>query len=100
MAEKIIVAHKGIPCTPPVVDGVEFLPLGEDDIYVGECSEEVAAHITRIPEFVRYGGGLPFPADSRGEAGRNRLAAEEQTSPAAEAPDESGKGRGKGDTKK
>lgn len=64
MADLVIVAHKGIPCTPPIVDGVEFFPLGEDDIYVAECSEETAAHITRIPAFVRYGGGLPFPGST------------------------------------
>ncbi len=54
----VILAHKGAPCMPPVVNGVNFSPLGEDDIWVGECSEEQAGALTRNPAFTRYGGAL------------------------------------------
>lgn len=54
----VILAHKGAPCMPPIVNGITFSPLGEDDIWVGEASEEQAVALTRNPAFNRYGGAL------------------------------------------
>lgn len=61
MSAPVVIAHRGMPCDPPIIDGVEFRPLGEDDVWVAECSEELAADLTRIPAFTRYGGGTPVP---------------------------------------
>jgi len=75
MADMVIVAHKGKPCTPPVIDGLVFIPLGEDDIWVSEGSEEQVADLTRNPAYSRYGGGLPFPVSTDPEAAAAEAAA-------------------------
>lgn len=67
MAGMVIVAHKGIPCTPPLVDGVAFQSLGEDDLWVAECTEEQAADFTRNPAYKRYGGAVALGGRSQAE---------------------------------
>lgn len=61
MAEdRVFIAHQGKPCDPPIVDGIEFTPLDDaSGLWIGACTEEQAAHTTRIPQFVRYGGQPP-----------------------------------------
>lgn len=54
--ETIKIAHKGLPCDPPIVEGVTFAPLGEDDLYVGEATQDQADRLLRIDAFKPYGG--------------------------------------------
>lgn len=83
--ERVIVAHLGAPCTPPVVDGIEFVPLEEDGLFVAEVSEEQAADLCRIPAFTRYGGSKQFPVPSAGDVDQQALAAQ---AAAAQSADE------------
>lgn len=82
----VVLAHKGAPCTPPVVNGIVFAPLGEDDIWVGDCSEEQAASLTRNPAFSRYGGALAPPASPAPAAAPDpEVVAAQEAAAAAEA---------------
>lgn len=81
--EHIIVAHLGAPCTPPIVDGIEFVPLDEDGLFVAEVSEEQAADLCRIPAFTRYGGSKQFPVPPVGDADQQALIAQAAAAAAA-----------------
>lgn len=68
----VIIAHRGSPCDPPLVDGVMFASHPEDaGLFLGEATEEQAANLTRIPAFTRFGGDtsklgfLETPPDAR-----------------------------------
>lgn len=56
----VLIAHRGLPCDPPVVEGIPFRAHPEDsDLYLAEVTEEQALDLTRIPAFTRYGGNKP-----------------------------------------
>lgn len=57
---KVILAHIGAPCDPPIVNGVSFHHT-EGTLWLGETDEETAQLLTRVPAFRRYGGKLEVP---------------------------------------
>lgn len=57
---KVILAHLGPPCDPPIVNGVVFR-RAEGQLWLGETDEATAQLLTRIPTFRRYGGKLEVP---------------------------------------
>ena len=56
----VIIAHEGMPCDPPIVEGYEFKPHPEDaNIYLAEVPEEVAERWIRVTGFKAFGGKVP-----------------------------------------
>lgn len=89
--EKILISHEGMPCDPPVVDGVEFTqidpPLGV--LWVGEATPAQAENMLLIPAFQVHtpgdasngtgspaGGDGAFPTDAEVEAMTKAMALE------------------------
>lgn len=63
MADLVVISHLGLPCDPPIVDGITFAPHPDDaNLYIAEVTEEQALDLTRIPAFTRYGGAPVVPA--------------------------------------
>lgn len=54
----VLIAHQGMPCDPPTVDGVTFV-AAEEGLWIARVTEEQAAEFTRNPRYTRFGGKAP-----------------------------------------
>jgi hypothetical protein len=57
-APLVVIARNGMPFTPPVIDGETFRLLA-DDVWLALVTEEKAQHMTRVPNYRRFGGKVP-----------------------------------------
>ena len=56
----VIIAHQGMPCDPPIVEGYEFKPHPEDEnVFLAEVPEDVAERWIRVEGFKAFGGKIP-----------------------------------------
>jgi len=63
------IGHKGKPCTPPVVDGIEFRQV-KAHLWAAEVTDEKAEHFARIPAYsiLKKDPFIPAPAAGKGKA--------------------------------
>lgn len=58
-APTIVIVRQGMPFDTPVINGHTFYPLHQDDLWLALVTEEEAAHMTRVPNYSRFGGKVP-----------------------------------------